>query len=260
MSRKSSIATQLRTLQSSEFPTRVIREGSEIDHTSSRKVAVTGTQAVPNRDISEAEFHTLATAFAVAHLLGALEHLTRVPAYIRQYRRTPALANAGATRASDLVYHLEGFLVRTVGLRDRTLQLCSAVCHTGLALNSVNPRAISTNSIATSTGISTKLKELEKLCSPYSQARNQVVHQHGLLDEDIRLLEGLLLASRVLEIPRRYAAGAAYRRMVRDLAEQKSEEIESFIRSAIQFTGELFTILAPQYDLKQRQLRAANVY
>jgi hypothetical protein len=209
------------------------------------------------RDLTEEEYHARATSFALAHLLGALQQLAYTPGYLRQYRRTPALAAAGATRASDLVYHVEGFLVRTASFKDRCLQLCSAACHTGLNGAAVNQRAIASNSHIRSTALGERLKYLDRLCSPYAQARNQVVHQHGLLDEQVRRVELFLTASRVLDPPLRAVASRTYRQLVNEIAHEKADEFESFTHAAVDFSRLLFTDLESIYRLKQRQLAVA---
>jgi hypothetical protein len=230
---------------------RIDREAFEQGHAAEIEVRLT-------RPLAEHEVHALGTAFAVAHTLGVLRQLARIPAYLKQYSRTPALAAVGATRASDLVYHLEGFLIRTTTLRDRVLHLCSAVCHTGLAANAVNQRSIAGNSIVKSNGIDENLKTFDRLCGRYSQARNQVAHEHGLLDADIRLIEGVLLASRILPAPQRSAAASHYRRLVGEVSATKADEVDAFARSAIGGAGELFVALERVYRLKQDQLRCQN--
>lgn len=256
MPRVASVASQLASLQQSPFAAQVLAEGLRVDRAAFSYPTAAAIEAVPLRSLSEAEFHALSCSFAISHLFGVLQQLAHSRAYLTEYRRTKALAAVGATRASDLVYHLEGFLVRTSMYRDRTLQLCSAVCHTGLAKSAVNYRTVSTNSIVVSEGIAPKLKGLEKLCSPYAQARNQVVHQHGLLNDEIRLVESSLLASRILPPSERGAAAASYRYLIKHLGERKGLEIEKFARSAIELSRDLFASLAPQYRRRQLQLRA----
>jgi hypothetical protein len=257
MPRAKPLRVLLDGLQRAEFPRVVLAAAMAIDRDAFRPGNFREVEARPRRDLTEAEFHALATSFSLVHLLGVLEQLARTPAYLREYRRTPALAAAGGTRASDLVYHLEGFLVRVGTFRDRTLHLSAAVCHTGLDGRSVNQGTVTSNRIVQSTGVATKLKALERLCSPYLRSRNLVVHEHGLLEEDIRSVEGLLLASRLLPVPRRFAAAAAYRRQVQELAINKGIEVERFVKNALEFSSDLFGLLREKYELKQRQLANA---
>ncbi len=248
----------LRELDMHPFTVLVLNDGTRIDRDAFARGRPSDIEATPTRTIAEAEFHALRTAFTLSHYLGALNQIVCTPAYITEYRRTRALARKGITRASDMVYHLEGFLVRVRICEDRALQLCSAVCHTGLAPNAVNFRTVSRNSIVMSTDIEGPLKELHKICGRYSEARNQVVHQHGYLDSDVRRVEAVLLASRVLPAPRRNAAAASYRFLVNELGRTKGAEIESVAAALIACSTKLLDAFMPQYQLRQRQLAVSD--
>ena len=258
MPRPTSTLTNLDRLQKSSFVRRVLEDAARVDRDTSDPASRSLVEATPVRNLSEAEFHSSASGFALSHLLGLLDQLAKTPAYVLEYRRTKSLAARRVTRAADLTYHLEAFVVRTSMLEERVLQLCSAVCHTGLPLNAVSERAILKNSSVLSMGLSEPLKEFRKLCQPYAQVRNQVVHQHGYLDADLRRVELLLLASRTLPGSQRYAAASSYRFLIGQLAEAKGRELDTFARSAIEATSVLFVALDGQYQRRQRQLHVAN--
>lgn len=253
-----STITLLDRLEGSVFSRLVLEDGMRIDQEAFEQGHAAKIEVRLTRPLAEHEVHAVGTAFALAHLLGVLRQVVRIPGYLRKYTRTRTLAAVGATRASDLVYHLEGFLIRTTTLRDRALHLCSAVCHTGLPASAVNQRSILGNEIVRANGIDVRLKGLDRLSGRYSQARNQVAHEHGLLDADIRLIEGVLLASRILAAPQRRAAASHYRRLVGEASATKADEVDAFARSAIAAVGELFVALERVYQLRQRQLRSTN--
>lgn len=214
----------------------------------------TDIDSKPVRDLTEAEWYVRSCGFALAHLLGLLQQLAQIPGYITQYRRTDALAARSVTRASDVTYHLENFLVRTQSLQDRALQLCSAVMHTGLDLRDVSYVRMIRNARVQSTGLDVSLKAINELCQKYSQTRNQVIHQHGLLDGELRRVELILMGSRVVNHEKRGAMASSYRYLVQDLASRKTAEFDEFTRSAISSVDQLFGALAPQYSRMKARL------
>lgn len=255
-------ATSLRVgldeLGTSTFARQVFEDARQTDRDAFEQGRAADLEAMPKREISEAEFHRLACGFALAHLLGLFDQLVLVPAYLSRYTRTPQLAAGGGTRAADLRYHIEGFLIRATMLEERILQLFSAVCHTGLALTAVNRRAIASNSKVTSPGLEKHLRSFQSLCSPYIQLRNQVVHQHGYLDADLRLIEGVLLGSRILPIPKRHAAASHYRWLVKELARTKEVEVREFVAKGIELSTSAFEDLHVQYKRRQNQLAVSD--
>lgn len=254
MARPLSARTLLDRLGTSPFVTEVFGEASRVYRAAFIQGEEWKTDVTPTRKLTEAEHHATASGFAVAHYLGVLRQLVHLPGYLKQYRRTSALVSRGVTRASDLTYHLEGFLVRVEMLKDRAYQLCSAVCHTGLGLNAVNERAILRNRIVRSVGLDGPLKELKSICQPYKLSRNEVVHTHGLLDEDIRRAEFFLLARPSLPKHLRVRAATSYRSLVKSAAEEKARELDAFVRAALETSIGLFELLHPQFQLRQNQL------
>lgn len=212
-------------------------------------------EAAPERPLSELEWYVRACGFSLAHALGLIHQLAQVPGYLAQYRRTSALASREVTRVSDVTYHLENFLIRTQSFQDRTLQLCASVLHTGLDLRSVRYTDMIRNNHVRSTGIQDLLKAINTLCQQYAMTRNQVIHQHGLLDADLRRVELILMGSRAVEKDRRGAMASAYRFLVGEVASRKTAELDEFTRSAIGLAEELFAALAPRYErMKDRLL------
>ena len=137
------------------------------------------------RDLTELEYLVLSCGYSLSHLLGLVTQLERIPAYIRNYHGSQVLKEAGVDRVSDLVYHWENYLIRSRGLEDRVLHLVSDVLHLGLNARDVSFRLLRQNAHVKSKELGSILDRIHALVQPVAGERNRVIHERGVLDEEL---------------------------------------------------------------------------
>jgi Cthe_2314-like HEPN len=142
-----------------------------------------------SRDPDEHEFFILTVGTAIAELITHCDHLDYIPLLLSTYRATPAIKVAGFNRHNHIVFHVESYLVRTQSLYDRVLKLVDASFHLLNAPRNCTDRVVLKNVKVERTGVPTVIKRLAKLLEPYARTRNEVIHQHGVKDDQLRLLE-----------------------------------------------------------------------
>jgi hypothetical protein len=231
-----------------------LADGVQVDQESGIKGSRLGLNVEYSRELTEGEFYVVKCGSSVAHLLSLVEQLEHIPAYMAHYERTAHARRVGVVRVKHMAYHAENFLVRARGLEDRVLNLVQAILHLGLDTRDVRRQSLTRNShVKSSAGLPQLLKKLAKLTQPMSEERNNVVHERGHLDEDLRRMEFWWLVTRLAGVDKgRYQS--QYISGVRNYVARKNPEIESFTEEASAFLVELFDRLLLDYAAMKRRL------
>ena len=208
----------------------------------------------PSRELTELEYFAIGCGYSVSHLIGLVRQLEQSPAYIRSYTRSKRLTNAGIDRVTDLVYHWENYLVRAKALEDRVLHLVNKVLHLGLDGRHVSFTLLRQNAhVKSKQKIESNLDRVHALVEPVASERNRLIHERGVLDEELRRLEFWLLAQRSLP-ERRDLARGRFLSEVRSVVPMKAVEAEQFIERARPVLTDLFDTLAGAYRRTRNRL------
>jgi hypothetical protein len=210
------------------------------------------------RDPDEHEYFLLHVGSCLAEVLTAYQQLTHIPVYLANHRQTPAMEKAGINRHSQIVYHIESYLIRTQGLLDRVLKLVDAVFHLLNAPRACRADVVLQNVKVKRTKVPTVVKRMDKLLDRYSMARNAVVHHKSVQEDELRTLEMYYLVEQI----ERVAPGTIDRRVTAIKQERTHEVIRAKKKEFTDFNVELaaalsdiFDVLAPHYAKEEPLLR-----
>jgi Cthe_2314-like HEPN len=81
------------------------------------------------REPDEHEFFLIRVAISMAEVLNCWHQLDQIPILLANHCQTATMDKAGINRHSQIVYHVENYLIRTQSLLDRILKLIDAVFH-----------------------------------------------------------------------------------------------------------------------------------
>ena len=217
-------------------------------------------KVVPNytRDPDEHEFFLLRVAGCLVEVLNCCHQLNHIPVYLRNHRQTSAMTKTEINRHSLIVYHIENYLIRTQSILDRVLKLVDAVFH---LLN--DPRncrfdVVVKNVKVEVSDVPESIKSLRKLLSRYSAARNEVVHEHSIKEDDLRVLDLYFLLERWEQIsPRmkRDSAAELITDMTKEIIWKKKREFSKFNKELAVSIAQIFEKLAQIYSREERALR-----
>ena len=203
------------------------------------------------RDPDEYEFYVMEVGHTLAHLLNLCEQLIHSALFLTSFSQTKRMKNAGITRASQLQYNVENYIIRSQSLHDRVLKLVNAVFHLGLRPQDCRHRTITKNTHVRITDIPSNLKKIRKLVDQYRQDRNIVIHHESYQEDDLRKLEMFYLVQSLendqkptdYEIP-----PYVTRNLSKKIVDQKTEEYDHFNVTAFTELELLFNKLKPKYN------------
>lgn len=157
-------------------------------------------QPIYNREPNEHEFFMLSVARTMSYLLSCCEQLEQIPVMLKTHRQTNTLQKADITRPHLISYHLENHLIRMEGLMDRLLKLLDATFHLMNDPSQCRWQTISRNRKIQASTLLPHLKSLRRMLDRHSAQRNDVVHHHSLMDDDLRRIEMFELLVRWKEV------------------------------------------------------------
>lgn len=207
------------------------------------------------RKLTEYEFYLSNCGYTIAQFATICNQIVMIPAYIKEYYRTKAMRSYGVTRLHDIAYHYENFIIRTKSLDDRVLQLCNAIFHLGINKKDVNFNLIINNSHILSSSILTQIKDIHNFCDQYGNQRNQIIHQHSILDEDLRRIELMLNTSRRGEPDLKIFAQSQYRRLIKEYVNENLPQLDDFLSKLLIKIYKLFDSLEIIYQMKKKELK-----
>ncbi|MFC1650897.1 Cthe_2314 family HEPN domain-containing protein [Candidatus Latescibacterota bacterium] len=207
----------------------------------------------PIRPLTQYESYLNSCGISMSHLITILEQIVMLPAYIEEYSSTKAMRRSKITRLNDIAYHYENFIIRAKSIDDRILQLCNSIFHLGYGQNDVNFSLVLNNSHIKSSDISDNIKDIHNCCDIFGSQRNKIIHQHSLLDEDLRKIELMLHASRN-EGEYKIFARSHYRSLIKEFANKKVPEMNDFISNLMILIIELLNSLQNIYEEKKKML------
>jgi len=184
--------------------------------------------ATPKRKLTELESYLSHCGFSIAHLLNHIEQLCKIPSYIMKNRSNEFTKRYGVTRIDDVTYHYENFIIRYKSTEDRVLQMCNAVFHLGISSTDVNYKLIIDNAHIANHSIYNSIKQLQKTCNLYGSDRNRIIHQHSIMDKDLRKVEFMLNSSRGRNEYSGWAK-SRYIKLINEFVEHKAPEMENNI-------------------------------
>jgi hypothetical protein len=210
------------------------------------------------RDPDEHEFFLLRAASCLVEVLNCCHQLNQIPLYLGSHRQTPAMKKAAINRNSLIVYHVENYIIRTQSLLDRVLKLVDAVFH---LLN--DPRncrfdVVVKNVKVEVSDVPESIKSLRKLLGRYSAVRSEVIHQHSIKEDDLRILDLYFLLERWEEIsPRQNRSNVS--KLAQDMTQEvlwkRKYEFSKFNRELAVAIAHIFEKLAPHYSREEQALR-----
>jgi hypothetical protein len=210
------------------------------------------------RDPDEHEFFLLRVAACLVEVLNCCHQLNQIPLYLANHRQTPAMKKATINRHSVIVYHIENYIIRTQSLLDRVLKLVDAVFH---LLN--NPRncrfdVVIKNVKVEISDVPESIKSLRKLLGRYSAVRSEVIHEHSIKEDNLRILDLYFLLERWQEIfPRskRSNARELAQDMTREVLWKKKQEFSEFNKELAIAIAHIFEKLAPYFSREEQALK-----
>ncbi len=210
------------------------------------------------RDPNEHEFFLLRTAACLVEVLNCCHQLNQIPLYLCNHRQTPAMKKAAINRHSLIVYHVENYITRTRTLLDRVLKLVDAVFHLLNDQRNCRFDIVVKNIKVKVSNVPESIESLRKLLGRYSAARNEVVHQHSIKDDDLRILDLYFHIARWEEIsprPSRSKASEHVQDMTKEILCKRKYEFSKFNKELAVSIAHIFEKLAPYYSREEQALR-----
>lgn len=206
------------------------------------------------REFTELEYYSTRCGFTLSHLLGLLDQIIKIPAYILKYRSNDITKKYGVTRIDDVIYNYENFIIKYKSIEDRILLFCTAVYHLGINSSDVNYKLVIDNAHITSKDDITKdIKELHKQVNVYGSQRNKIIHQHSIANADLRKIEGMLIISRS-DAELKQFAKSRYRILINDFVNNTVPEIENNLLKMFDVIISIFNRCEIEYDRKFKGL------
>jgi len=210
------------------------------------------------RDPDEHEFFLLRTAACLVEVLNCCHQLNQIPLYLGNHRQTRAMKKVAINRHSLIVYHVENYIIRTQSLLDRMLKLVDAVFHLLNAPRNCQFDVIVKNVKVEVSDVPESIKRLRKLLGRYSPVRNEVIHQHSIKEDDLRILDLYFLLERWEEIsPRqnRSNVSESVKDMTQEVLSKRKYEFSNFNKELADAISQIFEMLAPYYSREEKALR-----
>jgi hypothetical protein len=241
------------TIFSKELVAKCLSEALKVNQYLYDKSAILERDPTPIRDPNEYEYYVGACSFSISHLLTLLEQLVIIPAYLLEYGQTKSMKKYSINRLMDISYHVENFIIRAKSVDDYLLQVYNSIFHLGNSLANVNYNVIINNAHLTSTDVLLQIKKVHKVCEEYSSERNKIIHQHSMIDIDLRKIELMLRLSRS---DSDYKSGARmqYIYNINRYIEYKVPEMEVFTNELLDEINILFDQLLVVYDKNRNKL------
>ena len=213
-------------------------------------------EPISKREFSELEFYSIRCGYTLSHLLGLLDQIVKIPAFIIKYRFNDITKKYGITRLDDVTYNYENYIIKYKSLEDRILLFINAIFHIGIDSNTVNYKLIIDNAHIKSNSIRFAIIDLHKQIDFFGSQRNKIIHQHSIADSNLRKIEGMLLVSRSDDEIKKYARNQ-YRMLIKEFAEKKVPELEQNTIDVIRLIVKLFGCCEDEYR-KQTKLLKSN--
>ena len=168
------------------------------------------------------------------------------------------MKKAAINRHSLIVYHVENYIIRTQSLLDRVLKLVDAVFHLLDAPRNCQFDVVVKNVKVAVSEAPESIKSLRKLLGQYSAVRNEVIHQHSIKEDDLRILDLYFLLERWEEIsPRQNRSNVSEpaQDMTQEVLWKRKYEFSKFNKELAVAIAHIFEKLAPYYSREEQALR-----
>ena len=143
---------------------------------------------IDKKTTTELEIYRNNSMFYSVHFFSLLMQLENAVELFSKYNYTK---NDNIGRGFHLTYNYENYLIRIVSLSDRLLQTINAIYDLGIDEKDVKERLIFNNAKVKKTEIEAKYKIFNKTISEFIGNRNQIIHRHSLITDEISRLEKL---------------------------------------------------------------------
>jgi hypothetical protein len=238
----------LRSLRENAFALDALRKGA-IAQMGLGGTTVKQLRGEYDRDPDEHELYLMTVGLALAELLTCCDQLDNAPHLMTNYRETQAMRGRGINRHSHVVFHIEGYLIRTQSILDRCLRLIDAVFHLTNDPKSCREQVVLRNSKVRRTNVPHLLKSIQKVLARYASTRNVLVHQGSLWDEELRRIEMFYIVEEAerAEGKTQWEYAGARRILTQSFLRAKKKEYLSFNSDLSKVIAPLFDGLYPHY-------------
>jgi hypothetical protein len=133
---------------------------------------------VYSREPDEHEFFLLGVSVSTVEVLNCCHQLQQIPILLTSHRQTAAMEKVGITRHTQIVYHVENYLIRTQSLLDRIWKLVNAVFHLTNDDKHCRYDVVMGNVKVRISELPVALKTFKKILDVYVRDRNEIIHHH----------------------------------------------------------------------------------
>jgi hypothetical protein len=168
------------------------------------------------------------------------------------------MERAGINRHSQIVYHVENYVIRTQSLLDRVLKLVDAVFHLLNDPRNCRYDVVIKNVKVQVSDLPESIKDLRTLLSRYSAVRSEVVHQHSIKEDRLRALDLFFLTERwerVYPNPKHPSVGGLVKEVTQEVLREKKNEFIEFNTEIAVAISRIFDKLMPYYSREEHALR-----
>lgn len=176
----------IQELHEHEFFTEVWKESSAIQRALGIDPLSDG-ENIPLMD--ELQFYVVRVGFTLAHTLTWVEQLHQAIHFLSDFSYSKKQKDEGLQRHHHFIYNLENYLIRLQSVYDRLLQLVNNVFHICISDELINHSLIVSNLKVKRTAIPSLLKSVKNTIKDKAAERNQIIHRHSYVDQELRKLE-----------------------------------------------------------------------
>lgn len=211
------------------------------------------------RTPSKAEYYCILVGKTLSHVLTICRQLEHSVLYFSSFSPTQKMKKANITRQSHLLYCIENYIIRTQSMYDRLLVLVDRVFELYNPSHIISHELIISNSHIQHSSIPSKLKVLRKVIKDYYRDRNMIIHEHELLEDDIRELEAYTILS-ISEDPLKGQSALTenVNYLARQIIKNKTKEFSKVNHDSFIILGDIFNHLKKKYEYKRDILEAVH--
>ena len=125
------------------------------------------------------EYYCISVGAGVAHVLGSCEQLDQAVRYLRTLFSGNSSKVRGMTKPQLIRFGIENYIIRTRSMYDRALRLTDVAFNLFSPSKSIGHESIVGNERVRNSSVVAPLKQLKKVVSNYSEARNTIVHERS---------------------------------------------------------------------------------
>ncbi|WP_433763655.1 Cthe_2314 family HEPN domain-containing protein [Flavobacterium ginsenosidimutans] len=143
---------------------------------------------IDEQNCTESEIYVNNVSFYFVHFLSLLSQIENAVELLNNYAYS---SNSKISRADHLTYNVENYMIRSISITDRLLQLINVIYYLKIDESKVNFKKVIGHNDIINSPLASLYTELRDILAQYSCDRNSVVHRHSFISTELYRLQKL---------------------------------------------------------------------